>query len=220
MPEFCNNDFRIQSLPAQADTCTQLSCSCTTKPMLRAAIMSLPAAVRRLLARVTPFVHADGLPVVRPVCSPLRLLIVDDEASVRSALTSLLRAIGHHARSADSGADALVLLRQEPFDLMLCDVRMPGMSGLELVPQAMRIDRDLAVLMLTGVNEIETATEALAAGAKDYLVKPIELAELEAALSRAALRRQLEVDRRHADAFAREERAPRLRGFDPRLLPT
>lgn len=166
--------------------------------------MNLPNAVRRLVARMTPFVHADGLPVVRPASSPLRLLIVDDEDSVRVALSGLLRAIGHHAKVAVSGSDALALLRQEPFDIVLCDVLMPGMSGLEFLSQAIRFDPDVVVLMLTGVNEVDTATDALSRGALDYLVKPIEFGDLRNALERASLRRTSEMERRGAEGLARE----------------
>lgn len=169
--------------------------------------MNLPSAVRRLLSRVTPFVHADGLPVLRPASSPLQLLIVDDEELVRTALSSLLRALGHHPRVAESGEAALALVRKEPFDIVLCDVVMPGMSGLDFLTQATRIDPDIAVVMLSGVNEVDTATEALARGALDYLVKPIEFTDLQNAIERASQLRQLERERRSSDALMREERS-------------
>jgi putative nucleotidyltransferase with HDIG domain len=88
---------------------------------------------------------------------------------------------------------------------MLCDVRMPGMSGLDVVPRAIELDRQLAVLMLTAVNEAAAATDALSHGAYDYLVKPIALAELQLAVERALHRRQLEIDRQHVERHIREE---------------
>jgi DNA-binding NtrC family response regulator len=157
--------------------------------------MNLSSSVRRLLSRITPAIQASDLPSVRPTSCSLRLLIVDDEEAVRVALFGLLRAIGHDARAVKSGPDALEMLRRETFDMMLCDVRMAEMSGLELMPQAMEIDPNLAILMLTGVNDVQTATDALALGAMDYLVKPIELADLELAIGRAAQRRAAEMDR-------------------------
>jgi putative two-component system response regulator len=88
---------------------------------------------------------------------------------------------------------------------MLCDVRMPEMSGLEVVPRALELDRDLAVLMLTAVNEAGAATEALSRGALDYLVKPVAFVDLQAAVERAIHRRQLEIDRRSVERHIREE---------------
>ena len=119
------------------------------------------------------------------------MLVVDDVESVRSALARLLATKGHDAVTAESGAEALALLRAGYFDVMLCDVRMPGMSGLELLTEALLLDRDLPVLMLTGVNDMATARDALARGAMDYLRKPIELSELDHAVRAAAQRRRV-----------------------------
>ena len=88
-----------------------------------------------------------------------------------------------------SGAAALALLERDNFQLMVCDVRMPGITGLELVPQALAIDADLAVVMLSAVNDGPTATRALSSGAYDYLMKPIELSHLRDAVTRALERR-------------------------------
>lgn len=127
-----------------------------------------------------------------PVPDSLRVLIVDDESDVRDLLNRLLTARGHETFAVDSGAAALPLLRRLRFDVMLCDVRMEEMSGLELLPLAMTIDPSLAVVMLTGMNDVATATAAVAGGALDYLVKPVEMKDLERAIKRAADRRRLE----------------------------
>jgi putative nucleotidyltransferase with HDIG domain len=135
----------------------------------------------------------------------LRVLVVDDEETIRAALVRYLRAQGYEAEAADSGATALDLLDKQRFAVMLCDVRMPEMTGLEVVPSALRVDGDLAILMLTAVNDAATATDALSQGAMDYLVKPIELAELQRAVERAAHRRHLEIERRRVEEHIREE---------------
>ena len=134
-----------------------------------------------------------------------RVLVVDDEETIRTALARYLRTQGYDVEVADSGATALDRLEHERFVVMLCDVRMPDMTGLEVVPNALRIDGDLAILMLTAVNDATTATDALSHGAMDYLVKPIELAELQRAVERAAHRRQLEIERRRVEEHIREE---------------
>jgi putative nucleotidyltransferase with HDIG domain len=145
------------------------------------------------------FRNADDEPLSQ------RVLVVDDEEAVRDALSRFLSARGYVPVTAESGPTALARMSEEHFDIMLCDVRMPLMSGLQLVPHALQIDPDLAVLMLTAVNDASTATEALSQGAMDYLVKPIELAELERAIERAAHRRHLEIQRRNVERIIREE---------------
>ncbi len=105
--------------------------------------------------------------------APRRVLVVDDEDSIRNAIGKFLRARGYEVAVTESGDAALDLLQRERFDALLCDVRMPGMSGTEVVPRAMELRPDLAVLMLTAVNDAPTATEVLAHGAMDYLMKPV-----------------------------------------------
>jgi putative two-component system response regulator len=92
---------------------------------------------------------------------------------------------------------------------MLCDVRMPGMTGVQVVPEARRKDQDLAIIMLTAVNDAATATEVLASGATDYLMKPVELADLQQAVDRALLKRDELIEERRLDMWIREEVALR-----------
>jgi putative two-component system response regulator len=138
-----------------------------------------------------------------------RVLVVDDEETIRMALGKFLRGRGYEVTTAESGAVALEVLRGNRFAAMLSDVRMPGMPGTELVPQALAIDPDLAVLMLTAVNDAPTATEALGAGAMDYLMKPVELADLLTALERALHKRDLSIEQRKVERLIREEVALR-----------
>jgi putative two-component system response regulator len=134
-----------------------------------------------------------------------RLLLVDDEESIRSALGRFLQGRGYEVDVAESGRAALDLLEKQQYVVMLCDVRMPEMTGIEVVPRALRMDGDLAIIMLTAVNDAGTATDALGRGALDYLVKPIELPELHRAVERAAHRRQLIIERRRVEEHIREE---------------
>ncbi|MEO6528872.1 MAG: HD domain-containing phosphohydrolase [Gemmatimonadaceae bacterium] len=134
-----------------------------------------------------------------------RILVVDDEATIRQALARFLRDRGYDVHECGSGPAALALLEHERFVVMLCDVRMPQMSGLDLVPRALALDADLAVVMLTAVNDAASATEALTQGALDYLVKPIALTDLQLAVERAVHRRRLEIDRRGVERLIREE---------------
>ena len=137
--------------------------------------------------------------------SPARVLIVDDDDSVRTALLRVLQRSGFTCRDAGSGSLALEVLGSERFDVMLTDVRMPGMSGVELVPRARAIDEDLAILMLSGVNEVAFATEAMKLGALDYLLKPASAEQLTAALHAALHRRALNMEQRRVERMIREE---------------
>lgn len=159
-------------------------------------IRTLPADLMSA-ALVSPFSGDDP--------AAIRLLIVDDEDSIRAPLAKYLLARGYHVRTAASGAEALEALATESFEVVLCDVRMPGLSGLEVVPRALERDPDLAILMLTAVNDAPTATDALAHGAMDYLMKPIELVDLDRAVRRALRKRALMIDRRRTEMLVREE---------------
>ena len=81
-----------------------------------------------------------------------RVLVVDDEESIRVSMAKFLRSRGYHVVTAEAGAAALAMLHTEKFDVLLCDIRMPDMTGLDVVPRALEITPDLAVLMLTAVN--------------------------------------------------------------------
>jgi putative nucleotidyltransferase with HDIG domain len=157
-------------------------------------------------ASSAPLASRARVPAPRAYGAALaRVLIVDDESTIRQALARFLRERGYEVRECSSGPAALAILAEERFGVMLCDLRMPGMSGLDVVPRALEFDRHLAVLMLTAVNEASAATDALSRGAFDYLVKPIGLADLHLAVERAVHRRQLEIDRQSVERQIREE---------------
>ncbi len=134
-----------------------------------------------------------------------RLLVVDDEESVRTPIAKFLRSLGYEVQTADSGTAALDCLGRAQFHVMLCDVRLPGVSGLDILPRAIAADQDLAVLMLTAVNDAPTATDALGLGAMDYLIKPIELPLLQQAIERALSKRIMAMDQRRVEQKIREE---------------
>ncbi len=134
-----------------------------------------------------------------------RILIVDDEETIRLALRKFLRSRGYEVEIAGSGDQALQILEREDFSLMLCDVRMPGMTGVQIVPLAMEKDPNLGIIMLTAVNDAATATEVLSHGASDYLMKPVELADLQQAVDRALTKRTNLMERRRVDKLIREE---------------
>ncbi len=136
---------------------------------------------------------------------PKRVLVVDDEESVRSALTRFLSNIGFSVDNAPGGVEALDLLQGEEYALMLLDVRMPGMSGYDLVPEALDAQPDLAILMLSAVGDATTAAVCMQRGAFDYLTKPIELTDLKKAIERAIRRRDTMMQNREISSWLKEE---------------
>jgi DNA-binding NtrC family response regulator len=99
---------------------------------------------------------------------------------------------------------------------MLSDIRMPNMTGVELVPKALAADSDLAIIMLTAIDEPRTAIDCLKLGAYDYLIKPVDLDELEMSLQGALRQRQLEVERRELEQWLAREVAVRTRDLEER----
>ncbi|MFN2595977.1 MAG: HD-GYP domain-containing protein [Pyrinomonadaceae bacterium] len=113
-----------------------------------------------------------------------RILIVDDQQEIRNLLSDIL-GDEHDCTLAASGAEALAHLRGGDFDLLLCDITMPGMTGLELVPLARAASPRTVVVMISGLQSIESAVEAVRSGAFDYVTKPFDLDAVTAAVGRA-----------------------------------
>jgi len=113
-----------------------------------------------------------------------RLLIVDDEAEVRSVLSDLLGNI-YQCNQAPSAEEALAQLRERDYQLVISDITMSGMSGLEMIPHVKVISPDTVIVMISGMQTIESAINALRLGAFDYLMKPFDLRQAEAAVTRA-----------------------------------
>jgi response regulator RpfG family c-di-GMP phosphodiesterase len=137
------------------------------------------------------------------------LLVVDDEEPIRNALKRFLEGQQFAVHTAASGQEALAVLQQHDIALMLADIRMPGMSGIDLVPQAIEVAPDLAVVMLSAVNDATTAALCMQRGAMDYLTKPIELDDLARAVQSALRRRASLVESRHLEVQLKEEFAAR-----------
>jgi putative two-component system response regulator len=134
-----------------------------------------------------------------------RILVVDDDESIRVAMVRFLQRCGYGVEAAGNGTDALTLFESHDFDAMICDVRMPGLSGPELLPRVLASDPNLAVLMLSAVNDAPTAAHVLAGGAIDYLVKPIELRALQDAVIRALARRHARMEKERFDSLIQDE---------------
>jgi len=115
----------------------------------------------------------------------IRLLLVDDEERFRTTLSKRLAEKGLAAETAGSGIDALKIVKDRPVDVIVLDIRMPEMDGIETLRQVKKINSEVAVILLTGHANIESAVEGMRLGAYDYLMKPCDLEQLLAKITEA-----------------------------------
>ena len=125
----------------------------------------------------------DKFPVYKTQ-SAAKILIIDDEPNVLSVLHTLL-SDQYQCKTASSAIEALEYLKEEKYDLVLSDIMMPGMSGLELLEHITRLSRDTVVVLISGNLNIQNAIQAMRRGAFDYVTKPFNLADVETAVDRA-----------------------------------
>lgn len=126
----------------------------------------------------------------------LRILVVDDETDLDRMLQLHLEAEGYQVVTATSGSEALTALSEDHFDLLIVDIKIPDVSGLDLVRAARQIDRNTAIIIMTAYASVETVVEALRLGADDFLIKPFRinfglLPMVERCLSRRAFDQRL-----------------------------
>ena len=141
---------------------------------------------------------------------PVTLLVVDDEEAICNALRKFLVQQGFEVATASSGEEALLTLQRQKITGMLLDVNMPGISGVDLVPQIMEIEPTIALLMLTAVNDATSAALCMQRGAYDYLIKPIDLGHLSRAIHHALQRRHTQLESQQINQWLKEEVASRV----------
>ena len=160
-----------------------------------------------------------------PPTSPRRLLVIDDEESLRFSLGKSLKRAGYAVETAATGREGVDRFRAGGFDAVLTDVRLPDLSGLDIAALLTEMDADVPVLVMTGYGSVSSALEAMRRGARDYLQKPFELADVlrvlereigRAEASRDARRLRAQVERRFApDAYAEVESELRRHPAEP-----
>src|ERR1700691_4681471 len=124
------------------------------------------------------------------------ILIVEDEPKMRRVLELQLADEGFHARTAGDAETGLQLLGKKPFDVIVTDFKLPGMSGLEFLQAVKRVNADLPVVIMTAYGTVETAVDAMKAGASDYVLKPFSLAELVLVIRKELASHQLRQENR------------------------
>jgi DNA-binding NtrC family response regulator len=133
-----------------------------------------------------------------------RILIVEDDDLMRELMTKILAGEHYHILQASSGEEALKLLQEQTIDLVLTDLRLTGMNGLQLLTEVRSFDQEIVVIVMTAYASVETAVEAMRKGAYDYLTKPFINDEIRVMLRRALNQRHLSRENRHLKRELRE----------------
>lgn len=142
-----------------------------------------------------------------------RVLVVDDESSARGALEKLLTQDGYAVQGACDGAAALALFAETPFDVVVTDLNMPNVDGVELLKRLRSQDADLPVILCTASNDVSAAVAAMREGADDYLAKPIDIEALTLSIERALERRELKVETENLRRQLRDRDGDGLQGL-------
>src|SRR5205814_244330 len=149
-------------------------------------------------ARIVQSIGHATIIEIRPIrgmtAQSSRILIVDDEAPIRALLGEHLQQVGYDVALAPNGCVAMELLERGEFDLVLTDVRMPGMTGLELLAEVIRTRPGVGVLMLTACEDLTLAVNAMRIGALDYILKPFRLTEITLSVQEALERRRNQLE--------------------------
>jgi two-component system response regulator PilR (NtrC family) len=147
-----------------------------------------------------------------------RILVVDDETSMQEFLQILLQREGHDVTACGSATEALIALESDDWDLVISDVRMPGMSGLELLDQVRELSPETTVILITAHGTTETAVEAMKHGAYDYLTKPCSVDEIRLVVGKALEKRDLSHENQRLRLQLRDQSAiPTIVGKTPRM---
>jgi putative two-component system response regulator len=135
----------------------------------------------------------------------VRILVVDDEATVRKLLCQRLSREGYQCEEAGGGDEALAKLKANPADLMILDIKMPGKSGMELLPEIKAAYPDTAVIMATALNDINISIQCMKEGAYDYICKPFNLAEVVMSVDGVLEKQRLEREIREYQQYLEEK---------------
>ncbi|HLA79728.1 MAG TPA: sigma-54 dependent transcriptional regulator [Vicinamibacteria bacterium] len=148
-----------------------------------------------------------------------RIVVIDDEVNAATALETLLREDGYEVASAHDARGGLLLLEKAEPDVVLTDLRMPGMDGLELLQKVKEVRPETMVILMTAYGTVKTAVKAMKLGAEDYLGKPIDVEELEVVLQKVIEKKRLQEEARFLrDRLDHKYRLDNLVGESPEML--
>lgn len=157
----------------------------------------------------------------------MNILIIDDERSVRGSLGEILRDEGYGVEVAENGAEGIQKVEKQHFDVIFCDIKMPGMDGIEVLDKLMAMGTDSAIVMISGHGDIETAVDCIKKGAFDFIPKPLDLNRtlitIKNASERTSLVSQTKVLRKKvygADMIGQSEAIENIRTMIDKVAPT
>jgi two-component system response regulator HydG len=145
--------------------------------------------------------------------NPLRVLLVDDDADTRAALKSLLESEGHRVDQAGDGAVALERMVEVPPDIIVTDLDMPVMNGMQLLRELRERDADVPVIVVTSATQLSSAVAAMRAGAADYITKPVDFDALSLAIGRAIEHQNVRVENENLQRQLREKQGEGIAGL-------
>src|SRR3954452_4002257 len=146
--------------------------------------------------------------------APAKILVVDDETPIRTTMGDILRRRGYEVVTAASGEEALGLIHQRPFDLLLLDLRLPGLNGLDVAQRGYELQPEAAIIILTGHGSLESAVEGIHLGIFDYMLKTASPQDVLARVA-AAIAQQQDERRRKVLLQTLQSVAGELTGFKP-----
>lgn len=120
---------------------------------------------------------------------PTKVLLVDDEVEFASALSERLRLRNYDAKAVYNAEDALPIVRSDPPDVILLDLKMPGIKGIDVLKAIKEIDPTIEVIIVTGKLDVQSETEGMESGAFDYIMKPMDIEELIVKIDKAKMKR-------------------------------
>jgi putative nucleotidyltransferase with HDIG domain len=136
---------------------------------------------------------------------PVTILLVEDDQAQREMVARFVRTLGHEVAEAGDAAGARALIQRRRTACVILDISLPGSSGLDLMPSILKYEPHAAVIMLSGNGDASMATRSLQLGAIDYLVKPVDLPDLERAITRALSHRREQIDQEETQAWLKSE---------------
>jgi len=148
-------------------------------------------------------VRAKGSEDFKGLSPAINILVVDDEEIMRNMLKDVLSDAGYQVWAAANGEDAVALIDKTDFNILITDMRMPGMDGVEVTRKFKSIRSDLCVIVITGYASIQSAVQVLKEGAYDYITKPFNIEEIKIVVGRAAERQLLLREAKEKEAYQR-----------------
>ena len=146
--------------------------------------------------------------MTEPLPKDRRILVIDDEESLRHALAKGLRRAGYVVETAPTGREGVDRFAGGTFDAVLTDMKLPDLSGLDIVALVTEVDPDVPVVVMTGYGTVDTALEAMRRGARDYVQKPFDFAEIARTLEKAMESARLTRENRRLRAIVEKKFAP------------